>query len=948
MNHKTEVWKQASEVYEEISELSVQQALAHVYGIKNISIEVQKAVITLINSGNQASFFYQENIANKFNFNIHNTVQVGQRLGEYELLELLGQGGMSQVFKAKRINSEPQKLVAIKVFSPKDSSKELLTHFINEQQILSQFSHPSIVDMLHGGKTKDDIVYLVMELIQEAKPIDKYGQQQSLNTKQKINYIYQCATALAYSHDNLIIHRDLKPDNILINCNKQLKIVDFGIAKLINKDMDDSKTTIMALTPSYAAPEQINSEQITVKTDIFSLAIVALTLLTDGAAPLPKDRMVKSCVNDQVHLDNLIKNLKIDKDLKNILMQASQVESTKRYTNMHAFAEDLDNYLGNKPVNATSPSWFYQLSKFAKRRSALFATLMTLLFTITIGFIILTKQYQQTLIAEQKAIEVKNFMLDVFSYADPEENIGQKLSALDLLYLAEQEIKFKSFSDDTVKADILSNIGIALVNLGGFDQGERNLLESLKHNPDNIQSHLKLAQLYLDKSTPEKAQTYFKNSENIINTSPNDYVLEQAELTLLKALNTTYTKDYEQGIELAQSAQLQFERLGNHQGVLKSTRVLTEKIFNLSEDTKPIEICLRVIKSIENKVAPINTELLRLKTSLTWMYTRLGQFNEANDVIDQVIVNLKQTLGNKHPAILDALIQRSNVYSGLGETEKAIADANESYELSINIYGEQSQYAQQGLSMLSRLEFETGQRQLAQEHLQQVHEMSIINYGKDHSMTLNVQIELSNYLAANGDTLAAIENAKTTQIILNETFGKKHPQTIFGNNVLIKLLSTQEVDDEIIQMAVMHNKDTVEVLGINHPQSAYSFFVLGNIYSSADQLDNANTAYIAILDNNLVAANNARYVALTKAISINFVKIKNMEAAIDYANRSFQAAEQIFGKDSNRSLEALYQLMDGLQATKQKPYEEYKAQLLNRVSSGEITDVASIEKINSY
>ncbi|MFK8012421.1 MAG: protein kinase, partial [Marinicellaceae bacterium] len=155
MNQKTEVWKQASEVYNEVSELTVKQALAHVHGIKNISIEVQKAVITLINSGNQASLFFEENIANKFNIILNDSIQVGQRLGEYELLEILGHGGMSQVFKAKRLDTETQKQVAIKVFSPRDNSSELLNHFINEQKILSQFSHPNIVEMLHGGKTDD-------------------------------------------------------------------------------------------------------------------------------------------------------------------------------------------------------------------------------------------------------------------------------------------------------------------------------------------------------------------------------------------------------------------------------------------------------------------------------------------------------------------------------------------------------------------------------------------------------------------------------------------------------------------------------------------------------------------------------------------------------------------------------------------------------------------------
>jgi len=946
VTQETQVWKQASEVYEELSELTVKQAIAEVYGIKNLSIEVRNAVITLINSGQQASLYYQENIANKLNLMIRNSTKVGEKLGEYELLDVLGCGGMSQVFKARRVNSETQKLVAIKVFSPKEHSETLLDHFINEQKILAQFDHPYIVDMLHGGKTKEGIVYLVMELIEGAKPLDKYCQSQDLTVKEKISFIYQVAQALAYSHNNLIIHRDIKPDNILVNDKNQLKIVDFGIAKLINKDSTGYKSTLMALTPGYAAPEQINSQQITVKSDVFSLAIVALDLLIDkNSNPLPNDRMVKSCLSDQNQIESTLKHLQIDKDLKNILLKASQHEASNRYNNMHAFAEDLTNFLKDKPVSATSPSLFYRLHKFAKRRRALFASLASLSFTIALGFVVLTHQYRQTKVAEQKAIEVKNFMLDVFSYADPEVNIGQKLSALDLLSLADEEIKFKTFSDDVVKSDILANIGIAFVNLGGFEDGERNLLAALQFNPNNIASRLKLVQLYLDQSSPEKITKHLKIAEKIIDESPSDFALEKADLILLKAVNTTYSNDNELAIKRAKQAQEQFIKLNNYPGILKSTRVLTERMFNLSENTEAITIAIKILDALKKKVSPVNTELLRLKTSLTWMFTKLGRYNEAINTIDQVIENLRKTLGDKHPAILDALIQRANVYKSLGEITKAVADAQESYHLSQLTYGADSQYAQQSLSMLALLEFESGDRELALQHLQKALKMSEKNYGKNHRMTLNARIELSNYMAANGKLGAAIQNAKQTQKILNETLGEKHPQTLFGNNVLIKLLSQQAVNDEVIKMAIRHNKNTVEILGIKHPQSAYSFFVLGKIYAAANMFDKANEAYISLLENKLVLQNNPRFIPLTASIAENYSKIQKNELAIEYALKSYHATIKLFSKNSSRYLESKIKLAEILSDADDERARKHILELKKRVKSSSIDDPVLVSKI---
>jgi serine/threonine-protein kinase len=947
--NKTQVWKQASEVYADIAEMPVKKALEHLYGIKNISVEVKNAVITLINSGSQASQYFKDKIIPGFNVNFQDSVKVGDFIDGYELLESLGRGGMSQVFKAKRISGGPQKLVAIKIFIPRSNPRELLQFFIHEQQILAQFSHQYIVDMLHGGTSSDDTAYLVMELIEEALPLNHYCKKNKLPTNDKIQLIAQCAQALVYSHAHLIIHRDIKPDNILIDKNKQLKIVDFGIAKLISNDGQGENTTIMALTPNYAAPEQINSERITVRTDVFSLAIVALDLLcNDDQKPLPTDRLIKSCATDQAHLDTLIKSLKIDKDLKNILKKASQHLSHNRYSNMQLFYEDLNNYLDQKPVHATAPSLFYEVTKFAKRRSALFSTLLAFFVTLIVAVVFQNWQYQKTLIAKQEADEVKNFMLGVFSYANPEENIGQKLSALDLLSLADEEIKFKPFSDQQVKSDILSHMGSAFTNLGDFKKAENNLLESLQLDHQNLSALINLIQLYVNTSQSDKTAPYFISAKKILTQGSHDYALEQAELTLLEAENSTFNNDDPKGIKLAKQAQSLFTNQNNIQGILKSTRVLTEKLFSNQESQEPIDEALLILDKVKDKVSPVNTELLRLKTTLVWMYTRLGEYQHAKSVIDEVIINLRKKLGEKHPAIIDALVQRANVYKELGQTELAIKDTQESYASAQSIFGEGSQYAQQSLSMLAQLEFSSGNRKKAQSDLEKVVAMSTTNYGVNHRMTLGARIELSNYMAANGEMDAAIKNAQSTQTTAFNGLGEKHPLSIFATNVLLKLLSKQGVDAQIIARAVKNNANALEVLGIKHPQSAYSFFVLGTIYNQARQYEKANSVYKTILDNQLVKSNNPRYIALTLSISNNYNTLGQTDLAIEYASKSQQAAQAIFGKDSIRNIEASMFLLDLLKKSKKGPYKTILSELKHLIVLGTIKNPKTIAKIENY
>jgi tetratricopeptide (TPR) repeat protein len=241
--------------------------------------------------------------------------------------------------------------------------------------------------------------------------------------------------------------------------------------------------------------------------------------------------MVKSCANDQTHLDNVIRNLNVDKDLKNILAQASQTDSHRRYANMHAFAEDLDNYLSNKPVNATSPSWFYRVNKFAKRRSALFATIMTLIFTVTLGFIILTNQYQKTLVAEQKAVEVKNFMLDSFRSTNPNLNKGVEVTAKDLLKASAEKLKNETKLDKEIQFEILQTLGIAYGSIGVPDQAIDLLKKSLLIQPENSKSLSYLAMYLFDNTDTETHQAYLKT----INIEKFTSNLDKARVLRVKA-----------------------------------------------------------------------------------------------------------------------------------------------------------------------------------------------------------------------------------------------------------------------------------------------------------------------------------------------------------------------------------------------------------------------------
>ncbi len=827
--NKTQIWKQASEVYADISELSQHKATAYLYGIKNITSDVREAVITLINSGSQASAYFSDNIAENYNFDINNnkSFQTGQQLDEYELLEELGKGGMSQVFKAQRITNQQQTPVAIKIFAPGNNSSELLNHFLNEQKILADLSHPHIVKMLHGGMTDDNTAYLVMELIQQALPLDKYCKNNKLSTKNKIKLIAQCANALAYSHANLIIHRDLKPDNILINQNNELKVVDFGIAKLINKDIP-SNNTLIALTPSYAAPEQINGKPIGIKTDIFSLAVVALDLLIEGD-PLPKDRLIKSCANDEAHINRLISSLNTDKDLKNILATAMQQKPELRYATMNDFAEDLQAWLNGLPVSATGNTLTYRMVKFAQRRKALFASLTTLLITVILAVIALSWQYRQTVIENKKAVEIKDFMLNLFSYADPESSLGSQLTAIDLLNFAYDQVAHEKFSNTDVKADLLTNIGTSLLNLGSEEKGEELLLTAITYNPDNLKAQLRLAQMYAQSNQLDQAQELITQLERVLaNNSPHPQL--QPELNLLKAIVLKFKGKVLQARDLALQSYENFNQSKNYRGVLKSTGFLSDTYSHLGEYQKAVDIIQDANKFVDKQISSVTPELLRLSIRHTNLLSLLENHQEAIQLIDKTIVNIEKKLGDKHPLIILAIAEKANTLRYANKPIQAYHQAQKSHDIAVSKYGAKSKLAQNSLYVMADIQFSQGKYADALAKFEEVSKYSKINYGEHHFITINSEIGLSDFYYLTQQEDRAIKYADQLRKRITGIFGKPHVLSIKAVNAYLEILiKRKEVTAKTLNISKENFELSQAYLSDSHPLTQYSKRVMVKI-----------------------------------------------------------------------------------------------------------------------
>ncbi|HET9446747.1 MAG TPA: protein kinase [Steroidobacteraceae bacterium] len=347
--------------------------------------------------------------------------RVGERIGAYRIVGTLGTGGMGDVFRAVRDDDQYRAEVAIKLMRADVRDTLAQQRFKTERQILARLDHRNIAHLLDGGATPHGVPYVVMELVQ-GEPVDQYCDARNLPVRERVRLFLQVCSAVSYAHQHLVVHRDLKPNNILVTTDGSVKLLDFGIAKLLESNpitgatSDETLTQLRAMTLDYASPEQISGGAVTTVSDVYSLGVVLYRLLT-GQSPYgkgPNDaQRVAEILSDtapprpsQVR-PNDQRARDIDADLDNILLMALRKEPQKRYGSVEQLANDLRNFLGGLPVSARGNVWRYRFGKFVRRRKVEIAAAGIVIASLVggLGFAI----HEARVAEQQRAIAQRHF-----------------------------------------------------------------------------------------------------------------------------------------------------------------------------------------------------------------------------------------------------------------------------------------------------------------------------------------------------------------------------------------------------------------------------------------------------------------------------------------------------------------------------------------------------------
>ena len=473
---------------------------------------------------------------------------------------------MGEVYLARRDDDQYEQKVALKLVKPGHRSAQMLTRFRMERQVLARLTHPNITQLLDGGIDHEGRPYLVMQYV-EGIPITDFCDKYALSIDDRLDLFRTVCRAVQHAHRSLVVHRDLKPSNILVTEDGVVKLLDFGIAKLLDPAWDLSvavtQSQVRLMTPEYAAPEQVKGDAITTATDVYALGVLLYEILS-GRRPYrlgnrmqveierviceevparPSTAVTEIVPEDAAQPTNNpesvsrarrtgVSRLKkmLQGDLDNIVMMALRKEPERRYVSAEQLSQDIERYLDGHPIAAQKDTAGYRLKKFVQRNRVTVlagATIFLLLIGFSISMVIqsraLATQRDRAQIEAEKATQVAQFLVDLFDNADPNENQGEPVSIEEILKKGAENIENDLVDQPEVQSTILEHLGRVHNRLGLLDASTELYLRSLELN----------RKLYGDNS-PEVAYVQTSLAENYIERGR----LDEADSLLTLSLAT--------------------------------------------------------------------------------------------------------------------------------------------------------------------------------------------------------------------------------------------------------------------------------------------------------------------------------------------------------------------------------------------------------------------------
>jgi tetratricopeptide (TPR) repeat protein len=482
-----ERWRQVKAVLDGALEKRPAERAAFVATACEDDSELRREVESLLVYELESTDFIEEPLFGRFTGGPEGLAE-GQRVGPYRIVREIGRGGMGAVYLAARADEELDQRVALKLVGL-GSAAEIVRRFRAERQILAHLVHPNIARFLDAGTAEDGRPYFVMEYV-EGRPIDEYAGK--LPLRERLALFREVCATVHFAHQNLVVHRDLKPGNILVTGDGAPKLLDFGIAKLLDPGGTDPGLSELGLRPmtlKYASPEQVRGEPITTASDVYSLGVLLHVLLTgrspyaaaaDDRPALERAILQGETVRPSEVVEKREEARRLAGDLDTIVLRAMDPEPGRRYASAEQLAADVQRYLDGLPVLARKNTAGYRMGKFV-RRHKLGVTAAAAMLLLVLGFsVTVTLLWKRAQRERDRATAVSGFLEELFAKADPSRSRGETITVREVLDRGRQQIAGGLQAAPETRASLMETMGRVYRSLGLYDQARPLLEESLR------------------------------------------------------------------------------------------------------------------------------------------------------------------------------------------------------------------------------------------------------------------------------------------------------------------------------------------------------------------------------------------------------------------------------------------------------------------------------------
>lgn len=731
---------------------------------------------------------------------------IGQVIGNYRLVSVLGHGGTGTVYLGERADRQYSAQVAVKIVDSATVQGDLGLRFRAERQILASLNHPNIARLIDAGETDSAQPYLVMEYV-HGEPVDRYCDTVKLGVRERLELFLDICTAVQYAHQNLVIHRDLKPANILVTAEGQPKLLDFGIAKLL--DVGDAAAVLALtrmndrlLTPEYASPEQILGRVVTTASDVYALGVVLYELLTGlrpyvvpgSASQLELERSI--CVTDPQRPSVAVLRRALEKDvaagespmpaiaaargltpdklqrrlqgdIDAIVMRALRKEPQHRYGSVEQFTADIRRYLNREPVQARQGNWVYYSQRFMRRHA--FGVSVTAGFVVFVLAFAVVMSIQRQRIAEerdratqqtQRAEKVRDFMLNVFTAADPyaqANNGGKEATARDLLDTAGRSIKADLDEQPEVRAQLLEAIGRAYRRQGLSDSAILYLQDAVRirdqiglpHNAEYGQVLSELAVALRDAGKFDESDSVFQQAMRVSVAGKSEKSVMQARLLVdlgrleLQRSNPEAAEKYlSEGLTLTK----ELEGPSHPEVAVILTDISNARSWR--DDLAGAERAAREAVSIYRNVPEMHPDRIMADMRLADVLFLKGQMSDASTLYERALRVQRILYGNSSGKVADTLDSLAQVRLAQNNPKEAEQLTREAVEINSAARGAKSFTTGYLRTDLAQILTRQGKYKEAEPELREALEIYNATLPPDHQYVASAEYVLGEVLLA--------------------------------------------------------------------------------------------------------------------------------------------------------------------------------------------------------